>query len=156
MDESRPRGRSGVGVSWGSIYMKARARDVSASTLVGLSPAVRPIVEAARQTVRAVAPHAEEAVCQGKKPRSPSMMWKLARYLVDGQTVVTIGTFTKHSSMFFARGADLDDGAGLLEGAGKKLRYITLRTPADARRAAVKKVLREAFALAGSSAHHDA
>ena len=76
------------------------------------------------------------------------MMWKLARYLIEGKIVVTIGTFTKHSSMFFARGSELEDPSGLLEGTGKKLRYIALRTPADASRAAVKKILRDAFALA--------
>jgi Domain of unknown function (DU1801) len=110
--------------------------------------AVKPIVEAARKVVTAVAPYAEEVGCAGTKPRSSSMMWKLVRYVVNGEVVVTIGTFTKHSSLFFARGAELDDGDGLLEGGGKKLRYITLRTPADAERAAVKRILRNAFALA--------
>jgi hypothetical protein len=80
------------------------------------------------------------------------MMWKLARYAVKGEVVVTIGTFTKHASMFFARGAELKDTAGLLEGTGKKLRYVTLRTPADAKRSAVKAMLRQAFALAENSA----
>jgi hypothetical protein len=75
------------------------------------------------------------------------MMWKLARYAAHGEVVVTIGTFTKHASMFFARGAELGDATGLLEGTGKKLRYITLQTPADARRAGVKALLRKAFAL---------
>jgi hypothetical protein len=116
-----------------------------------LPAAVKPIVEAARSTIRAVAPDAEEVPCAGKKPSSPSMMWKLVRYAVDGQVVVTIGTFTKHSSMFFARGAEIDDGGGPLEGTGKKLRYITLRTAADAKRATVKDVLRKAFALAAST-----
>ena len=40
---------------------------------------------------------------------------------------------------------------GPLEGTGKKLRYITLRTPADAKRATVKDVLIKAFALAAST-----
>ena len=31
------------------------------------------------------------------------MMWKLVRYAVSGEVVVTIGTFTKHASVFFAR-----------------------------------------------------
>jgi hypothetical protein len=79
------------------------------------------------------------------------MMWKLVRYVVHGQVVVTLGTFTKHSSMFFARGSELDDGRGLLEGTGKNLRYITLRAPADAKQAAVKEVLRRAFALTEGS-----
>ncbi len=128
--------------------MKSRAGKPSTSDpLATLSPAVTPIVEAARRIVRRVAPEAEEVACRSQKPRSPSMMWKLARYVVDGEVVVTIGTFTKHSSMFFTRGGELDDGSGLLQGTGKKLRYITLRTPADAERTAVENVLRKAFAL---------
>ena len=133
--------------------MKSRTAECSLDdTLATLPSAVRPIVEAARQTVRTAVRAAEEVACQSKRPRSPSMMWKLARYAAHGEIVVTIGTFTKHASMFFARGAELDDASGLLEGTGKKLRYITLHTPADAKRAAVKTLLRKAFALAGTPA----
>jgi hypothetical protein len=121
--------------------------------LANIPTAVRPIVAAARHSVRSVAPEADEIACQGLRPRSPSMMWKLVRYIVNNEAVITIGTFTKHASIFFARGSDLDDGGGLLEGTGKNLRYITLRTPADAKRSAVKSVLRKAFALAKSTAH---
>lgn len=110
--------------------------------------AVGPIVRAARQAVRSAAPaDAEEIACAGERPRSPSMMWKLIRYAVGGKVVVTIGTFTKHASIFFARGSALADPRGLLEGSGKHLRYITLRTQADAKRAEVKAIVRRAFAL---------
>ena len=115
-----------------------------------IPPGVRPIVEAASKTVRAVAPDAEEIPCLTQKPRSPSMMWKLVRYAIDGEVVVTLGTFTKHASMFFARGSEIEDEKGLLEGTGKSLRYITLRTPSDAKGAAVKAILRKAFALVAS------
>ena len=50
------------------------------------------------------------------------MMWKLVRYLVDGGVVVTVGTYTRHASMFFARGTELEGAPDLLEGTGKKLR----------------------------------
>jgi hypothetical protein len=76
------------------------------------------------------------------------MMWKLVRYAVEAQIVVTLGTFSEHASLFFAHGSALGDPGGLLEGTGKDLRYITLRTPADAGRAMLKKVLRQAFAAA--------
>src|SRR5579872_4823590 len=113
--------------------MKSRAtRAGTATPFDGVPSAVRPLVEAARRSVRAVAPEAHEVACQSPRPRSPSMMWKLVRYVVDSNVVVTIGTYTKHSSMFFARGAELDDPRGVLEGTGKKLRYITLRSPSDA------------------------
>jgi hypothetical protein len=78
-------------------------------------------------------------------------MWKIVRYAVDGQTVVGIGTFPRHSTLFFYRGRELDDGSGLLEGSGKDSRFVTLKAPADAEQPAVKRLLREAFKLGGVS-----
>ena len=118
-----------------------------ADHLKKVPPAVRPTVSAARRTVKAVAPKAKEIAYQSKPPRSKSAMWKLARYALDDANVMAIGTFPKHASLFFYRGSELDDGSGLMKGSGKDLRYITLNTPADAERAAVKRTVRRAFAL---------
>ena len=76
-------------------------------------------------------------------------MWKLVRYAVDGENVLGIGTFTNHSTMFFYRGRELDDGSGLLQGGGKDARFVTLRAPADAQSPAVKRLVRKAFKLGG-------
>jgi hypothetical protein len=114
-------------------------------------PTVRPIVRAARRMVKAVAPKADEISYQSQPPRSSTYMWKIVRYAVDGTNVVGIGTFPRHSTLFFYRGRELDDGSGLLEGSGKDSRFITLKTPADAERPAVKRLLREAFTLGGVS-----
>jgi hypothetical protein len=114
-----------------------------------IPPAVRPIVQAARRTVKAVAPTADEISYQSEPPRSSTYMWKIVRYAVDGANVVGIGTFAKHSTMFFYRGRELDDGSGLLEGSGKDSRFITLRAPGDAERPDVKRLLRKAFKLGG-------
>ena len=78
--------------------------------------------------------------------------WKIARYAVDGSNVVGIGTFPDHANLFFYRGRELDDGSGLLQGAGKEMRSITLRAPADAERPAVKRMVRSAFKLGGTPA----
>lgn len=114
-----------------------------------LPASVRAIVSAARRTVKSVAPGARESHCGMTRPRSKSMMWKLCRYGAKGEegTVVTIGAFSKHASIFFSRGVELDDGSGFLEGSGKQLRYVTLRMPADAESAALKRVVRKAFRL---------
>jgi hypothetical protein len=116
--------------------------------------AVRPTVEAARRVVVAIAPTATEVPYQSQPPRSASAMWKIARYAVDGTNVVGIGTFSKHSTIFFYRGRELDDGSGLLQGGGKDSRFITLRTPADAERLAVKRLVRKAFKLGGAATLH--
>ena len=114
-----------------------------------LPASVRAIVQAARRAVKAAAPGAVEMGCQMAQPRSKSMMWKLCRYAREGEDgyVVAIGAFANHASIFFARGVELDDGSGILEGSGKQLRYFTLRTRADAERATVKRLVRKAFRL---------
>ncbi len=114
-----------------------------------IPPAVRPTVQAARRTVKAVAPKAKEIAYRIRPPNSSRSMWKIVRYRLDDAHVVGIGTYPKYASLFFYRGRELDDGSGLLEGAGKEMRYIKLRTPADAERTAVKRMARNAFNLGG-------
>jgi hypothetical protein len=119
------------------------------SQLRTLPAAVRATVQTARRAVKAAAPDAVEVGCQMAQPRSKSMMWKLCRYTREGEDgyVVAIGAFTKHAAIFFARGVELDDGSGVLEGTGKQLRYFTLRTSADAERPMLKRLVRKAFRL---------
>ena len=108
---------------------------------------MRPTVIAARRILKASAPNATEIAYQSNPPRSKSAMWKLARYAVDGEDVAGLGTFSTYAALFFYRGRELDDGTGLLQGGGKDSRFIRLRTPADAERPAVKRIVRKAFAL---------
>jgi hypothetical protein len=127
-----------------------KSPEISLSELLKkISPTTRPTVKAAIKTVRAVAPKADEIVYRSQEPRSSRTMWKIVRYAVDGANVVGIGTFPNHSTMFFYRGRELDDGSGLLEGGGKDSRFITLRSPADADRPVAKRLVRDAFKLAG-------
>jgi len=111
-------------------------------------PAVRPTVQAAIKTVKGLAPKsAAEIAYRSAPPRSKSAMWKLVRYANDAGNVVGIGAFSAHAAIWFYRGRELDDGSGLLQGSGKDSRFITLRSPADAERPAVKSLLRKAFKL---------
>jgi len=123
----------------------------SVSAQVNKVPArVRPIVRAAIRAVKDAAPKAEEISYAMEQPRSSRMMWKLARYAVDGSNVVGVGTFADHSTLFFYRGRDLDDGSGLLQGSGKDTRFVTLRSASDAERPEVKRLIRNAFKVGGS------
>jgi uncharacterized protein YdeI (YjbR/CyaY-like superfamily) len=116
---------------------------------------VRPTVKAALKTVKEIAPKAEEITYRSHVPTSKSAMWKIVRYSVNGTNVVGVGTFPNHSTLFFYRGRELDDGSGLLQGSGKDSRFITLRTPADAERPLVKKLIRKAFKLSGNASGAD-
>jgi hypothetical protein len=75
-------------------------------------------------------------------------MYKISRYVVEDSQVAGIGIFPKYASLFFARGNELDNASGLLEGSGTA-RFVRLRTPADALRPAVKRLIKEAFRLGG-------
>ena len=123
--------------------------DVSlAEQLKKIPSNVRPTVKAALKTVNEAAPDADEITYRSQPPRSKSAMWKIVRYAVDGVNVVGVGTFTDHSTMFFYRGRDLDDGSGLLQGSGKDSRFVILNAPADAERPAINRLVRQAFKLA--------
>ena len=120
-----------------------------AQNLTQIPAKVRPTFDAARATVRAAAPNAQEIVCGGGPPRSKTYLWKILRYAAGDANVAGIGVFPTYTSLFFYRGRELDDGSGLLEGGGKEMRFIRLRQPADAERPAVKRILRKAFQLGG-------
>ena len=125
-----------------------RAAEISLSEQIRrIPPAVRPTVEAAIGTIKAVAPTANEITYRSQLPRSSRTMWKIVRYAVDGANVVGVGAFPSHATLFFYRGRELDDGSGLLQGGGKDSRFITLRAPADTERAVVKRLVRKAFKL---------
>ena len=109
----------------------------------------RPTVKAAIKTVKQIAPKADEITYNSEPPRGKSAMWKLVRYAEGGANVVGIGTFTNYAALFLYRGRELDDGSGLLEGGGKDSRFVTLNTPADAEKPAVKRLVKKAFKLAG-------
>ncbi|HKC20397.1 MAG TPA: DUF1801 domain-containing protein [Candidatus Dormibacteraeota bacterium] len=110
--------------------------------------AVRPIVEAAVDTIHEVAPHAEEIAYDMAAPKSKTMVWKLVRYAAGGENVVGVGTLTGHSMIFFYRGRELDDPAGVLQGGGKEMRFVRLDSPDDARRPEVKRLIKKAFQAA--------
>ena len=109
--------------------------------------AVRPTVQAARRTVKALAPKAKATAYQSVPPRSKSALWKIVRYALEDEPVVGIGTFPTYATLYFYRGREIDDASGLLEGSGKDMRFTRLRTPADATRPDVRRLIRKAFAL---------
>jgi uncharacterized protein YdhG (YjbR/CyaY superfamily) len=131
--------------------MNLEAMRSVADTLKRMPAPVRAIATAARRAVRAAAPKATEHPCQSKPPRSKSALWKIARYTQGDADVAGIGASSKHVLLYFHRGAELDDGSGLLEGGGKIMRSIRLAVPGDAARPEVKRMLRKAFQLAPGS-----
>ncbi|HET6958631.1 MAG TPA: DUF1801 domain-containing protein [Vicinamibacterales bacterium] len=52
--------------------------------------------------------------------------------------------YREHVNLMFPRGVDLKDPKGLLEGSGKAMRHVKLRTPDDADKAGVRQLIAQA------------
>jgi hypothetical protein len=61
--------------------------------------------------------------------------------------VLCFGAFQKHVGVEFWRGASLRDPKGLLEGTGKNLRHVKLRSRAQASAPKFRALIREAVSL---------
>jgi hypothetical protein len=72
--------------------------------------------------------------------------WKIPSFDSDG-TVCGFMTGKEHVTFIFLRGAALTDPEGLLEGTGKSVRHVKVRTAADVKQPALKKLILEAAKL---------
>ena len=99
-------------------------------------PDLRPTLQAARRTIKALAP-------KGTK-ESAWRTWPI-RYSVADTYVLGVGNYPRWVSIYFFRGAELADPEGILEGSGKGMRHIKLREPKDASAAAVRALIGRAF-----------
>jgi hypothetical protein len=72
--------------------------------------------------------------------------WKIPSFDSNG-TVCGFMTGKEHVTFIFLRGAALPDPEGLLEGTGKSVRHVKVRTTADVKKPALKKLIAEAAKL---------
>jgi hypothetical protein len=72
--------------------------------------------------------------------------WKIPSFDSNG-TACGFMTGKEHVTFIFLRGAALPDPEGLLEGTGKFVRHVKVRTVQDVRNPALKKLLFEAAKL---------
>ncbi len=99
-----------------------------------LPPSTRAVVEALRRLIVAIAPHAHEDLKWGQP------------WYAGNKGVCYIAAFKDHVNLGFARGAELPDPAARLEGTGKGMRHVKIRSGKEID-AAVKTLAREAFKL---------
>jgi hypothetical protein len=102
---------------------------------------LRPLLERLREIVIEIDPAAVEVVRLGDRAATyglgPKKMSEGYVYILPHSKWVNLG---------FYRGADLPDPDNLLEGTGKKLRHIKIRSLADAERPAVRRLISAALA----------
>jgi len=73
-----------------------------------------------------------------------------SEHLRDG--VFHIAVYTNHVNLGFNYGATLPDPLGILQGNGKQIRHLTIKTPAEIARAEIRSYLRRALKTARDDA----
>ena len=68
-------------------------------------------------------------------------------WFVGRDLVVLVGAFSRHVGVEFWRGSSLPNPDGILEGTGKNLRHVKLRTLEEARSRAFATLVRQALEL---------
>ena len=104
---------------------------------------LRPTMQAGRRAIKANAPKGTRETAFRKWP---------IRYSVDDKDICGIGDYPRWVSVYFFRGAEMDDPEGVLEGTGKGMRHVKLREPKDANSPALKTLIRQAFRIGGVGA----
>jgi hypothetical protein len=66
-------------------------------------------------------------------------------WIAGTDLVLCWAVFAKHVGIEFWRGSTLPDPAGIVEGTGKNLRHVKLRTIEDARSRALRELVRAAI-----------
>lgn len=67
-------------------------------------------------------------------------------------TVCMIGAYSSHVNLGFNEGTELEDPHRLLQGTGKKIRHVRIKTEADLSHPGIRELLREAWQHAGLGA----
>ena len=115
--------------------MMPRPRSIDELLLI-CGPEARKLAEAARKRILRVVPDATERLRPG---------WGLIGYNAPAYFAFIL-PYEQHVRIGFEWGVALPDPSGLLEGDGKQVRYVTVRSIKDLRRPALADLLAAAAA----------
>lgn len=105
--------------------------------LANLEGELHDVAVAARRLILDELPEVQEAI-----------KWSQPTYQLAGQQLAYLKAATKHVTFGFARGRELDDPDGVLEGSGTKMAHVKLMAPADLDEELLRGWLRQAADLA--------
>ncbi len=106
------------------------------------SPRVARVARQARGKIRKLLPGAVELVYDNYN----AVALAFGPTERSSELILSIALYPRWVSLFFTRGAELDDPRGLLRGSGNRMRHIVLESAATLDRAPVRALVREAVA----------
>jgi hypothetical protein len=106
--------------------------------IANIDPSLRALAEDVRLITKTAVPDASESLKMG-----------IPTFSLDGVNVAAIADYNHHINLYFFSGAKLT--SKLLEGTGRSMRHIRIRTPSDIRQVEFVRLLKEAARLARDS-----
>src|SRR5512142_2957061 len=105
--------------------------------LVTNKPEAQALARDLRRLILRLLPKAQEKIYRG---------WGVADYNfgTPGRGFLSIGPQKGYVNLYFMDGVDLPDPDGLLEGTGKRLRHVKIRTPEDLKKRSLHALVRQA------------
>lgn len=100
------------------------------------TPPVQATALRLREIVFAALPKATEKVYAGG--------WHVAIYSDGGSGLCGIGPAKEYCNLYLMNGAHLDDPEGLLEGTGRNMRHVKVRSAGDIPVVGIKRLIKEA------------
>jgi len=86
-------------------------------------PEAQKLVYELRKLIKNLVPGSKEKIYKG---------WGVIDYQLGGsRDFISIGPQKKYVNLYFMRGIELPDPAGLLEGSGKNMRHVKIRSSKD-------------------------
>ena len=122
--------------------MRALDPDIAAFLAIDLRP-VGPLAMALRAVVLEEAPELSERIFRNHA----SALWFVVGPRMD-EMALYVAMASRHVNLGFCRGAALPDPDGVLEGSGRLMRHIKIRTERDLERPFVRPMIRAAAAQA--------
>jgi hypothetical protein len=113
------------------------AQDPIEAFIAFQTPSVRPVIRRLRELVRTTLPELNEYL-----DRYGVIRYGHRSGMSDW--ICYISGHKEHANLGFARGASLPDPEGLIEGTGKNLRHVKVRSVEDVERAGMSELLVEA------------
>ncbi len=128
--------------------MKASATELQIAVFLGkYTPAVEAQLREARSRLRAMFPRGFELIFDNYN----ALVFGISPSERSSDAFISIAGYPKWVTLFFLHGKDLHDPHALLEGQGKQIRSIRLKTPADLNTPEVEALIAQA-ALSHESA----
>ena len=113
-----------------------------------MSPLIDEYVESLPDWKKDVAEELREVISTASPKLTEEVKWGFPCYTADGKCVCGFMAMKDSVNFVLYQGANLDDPSGLIEGTGKSMRHVKLRSLQDLRRPTFTKFIKESIRLA--------